>query len=134
MKYFRIVLLAFLAATAVILSSCKNTLDSSTGQADIVFPDSNVSYSRQVQPLFNLECNYSGCHDTQTAAGNLDLTNYFSLITATGVVMSKDTVHSILIQRIEGRGPIMPPAPISPLTPNQTKGLKTWVMEGLQYN
>jgi hypothetical protein len=134
MKYLYLIPAIALFALSLSLSSCKNTLDSPTGQSDIVFPDSNVSYSKQVQPLFNIECNYSGCHDSQTASGSLDLTDYFSLINAPGVVIAKDTVHSILIQRIEGKGPTMPPSPASPLTPNQIKGLKTWVMEGLKYN
>jgi hypothetical protein len=134
MKFIPLFALVLVAALSLSLQACKNTLDSATGQSSIVFPSSNVSYSKQVQPLFNITCTYSGCHDDGTQAGGLSLTNYFSLISTPGVVVPKDTTHSILIQRIEGLGPIMPPPPFSPLNANQIQGIKTWVIEGAKYN
>ncbi len=133
MKYLYILAVGSIVALTVVFSSCKNVLGPS-GQADIVFPASNVSYTKQVLPLFSLDCAYSGCHDDQTAAGNLDLTTYNGLISATGVVIAQDTVHSILVQVIEGKGYIMPPPPAPLLNNNQIQGLKTWIMEGLKYN
>ena len=133
MKYLYLLTIGTIIALTVVLSSCKNVLGPS-GQADIVFPASNVSYTKEVLPLFSLDCAYSGCHDDQTAAGNLDLTTYNGLISAPGVVIAKDTVHSILIQVIEGRGYTMPPPPALLLNSNQIQGLKTWIMEGLKYN
>ena len=134
MKFIPLFALVLVAALSLSFQACKNTLDSATGQSSIVFPLSNVSYSKQVQPLFNISCTYSGCHDDGTQAGGLSLTNYFSLISAPGVVVPKDTTHSILIQRIEGLGPIMPPPPFPPLNANQIQGIRTWVIEGAKYN
>lgn len=131
MKRNLIILVASVAIVSIAMSSCKNTINTPIG--DIVFPASNVSYSQQVQPLFNLGCDYLGCHDDETMAGNLSLTNYISATTAPGVIRPRDTTSSILIQRIEGKGPIMPPA-ASPLNQNQIKGLKTWIMEGAKNN
>ena len=133
MKYFYLLTVVAIVTLAAIFSSCKNVVGPA-GQADIVFPASNVSYTKQVLPLFSLDCAYSGCHDDQTAAGNLDLTTYNGLISTPGVVIAKDTVHSLLIQVVEGKGYIMPPPPAPLLNSNQIQGLKTWIMEGLKYN
>ncbi len=70
-----IVLIPFLSLA---LSACKNTL--TPGIDQIVFPTSGtVSYKTYVQPLFNVACNYSGCHDAADAEGGLDLTSYISM-------------------------------------------------------
>ena len=135
MKFLPLLVIVSVTVLSLALPACKNTLSSSTGQTDIVFPDSNISYIRYVQPLFNLKCNFSGCHDDGTQAGGLSLTNYFSAISVPGVIVPKDTAHSILVQRITGAiQPMMPPPPSSPLTQNQIQGLKKWIAEGAKYN
>jgi hypothetical protein len=132
MKSIPVTMVALVAASFA-LSSCKNTINTPLG--DIVFPADSISYSRQVQPLFNVGCNYSGCHDDQTRAGNLSLTNYIDATTdQPGVVIAGNPSGSILIQRIKGTGPIMPPLPYSPLSQNQIQGLTTWIKEGAHLN
>jgi hypothetical protein len=133
-KYLSLIILLAIIAVSLEVSSCKNVLGPTSGQSTIVFPDSNVSYYRQVLPLFEESCDYSGCHDDGTQAGGLSLTNYAGLFTVAGVLTPKDTVHSILVQRIQGIGPIMPPPPLSALNSNQIQGIKTWVMEGAPAN
>ncbi len=124
----------------LVFSSCKNVLGPSSS-TPIVFPASNVSYTKQVQPLFDQKCNVPGCHDSQTQAGNppLDLSDqngYTSLITTPGIVVHGDTLDSELIESVEGRMPLMPPplSGISALNQNQINGLKTWIMEGAKLN
>ena len=116
------------------LPGCKNTL--TPGTSNIVFPASGtVSYNKYVQPFFNVDCNYSGCHDAADAAGGVDLSSYIAMESSFPIpVRAKDTTNSILIQRIENKGPIMPPAPFSPLNQNQIQGLKAWIMQGAQNN
>lgn len=134
MKFISVITLVGVATLALSLQSCKNSLLTATSASSIVFPATNVSYSKQIQPLFNISCSYSGCHDDQSQAGGLSLTSYFNMISVPGVVIAKDTTHSILIQRVEGEGPIMPPAGFSRLNANQIDGLKTWIMEGAKFN
>lgn len=133
-KYLYLIGLAVFLATSITVSSCKNTLGPTTGQNDIVFPSSNVSFYKQVLPLFDVSCDYSGCHDDQTQAGNLALTSYAGVISAVGVVIPKDTLHSLLFQRIKGINGIMPPPPASPLNSNQINGIKQWILEGAPAN
>jgi len=133
MKIIAIITFISIAGLSAIVSSCKNTINSPIG--DIVFPASGVSYSKQVQPLFNVGCIYSGCHDDQTRASNLSLTNYIDATTdQSGVIIAGNPTSSILIQRVKGTGPIMPPPPYSPLNQNQIQGLTTWIKEGAKDN
>lgn len=129
-----LVIFAAVIAGSLELSSCKNVLGPPSGQNDIVFPDSNVSFHKQVLPLFEVSCDYSGCHDAATQSGGLDLTTYSGLFNVAGVLNVRDTLHSLLVQRIEGKGPIMPPPPLSPLNSNQIRGIKIWIMEGAPAN
>ena len=133
MKTISALALISVAVLSFALSSCKNTVNTPIG--DIKFPPSNVSYSRQVQPLFNVGCIYYGCHDDGTRAGNLSLTNYNDATTdVSGVVIPGNPTNSILIQRIKGQTGVMPPPPASPLNQNQIQGLTTWVKEGAKLN
>jgi len=99
----------------------------------IIFPASNVSYSAQVQPLFNQACNYSGCHDASTTG--LNLTSYgTAVLTIPGIVVAGDPDHSVLVLRIQGSvGARMPPGSF-PLNQNQINGIRTWVHEGAKNN
>ena len=116
---------------AALLSSCD---DDGVGPGDdIVFPDSDVSYSAHVQPYFNLRCANYGCHEDQTRAGNLSLTSYTRLIERPGVVTPGNAQSSLLMQKIDGRLPHPIDVPIL-INENQLKGIETWINEGAQQN
>ena len=115
---------------ACIIASCKsdNTVSSLD---DIVFPDKNISYYRSIQPLFNIACTNSGCHDTKSFAGNLDLTSYSGIRQRFyDVVIVRDTTMSHLVWRIDAKFGFMPMPPTRLLTLNQRRGLKQWILEG----
>ena len=134
MKKILLITIAGISALPFVVSACKNTLTPGINQ--IVFPTSGtVSYNKYVQPLYNIACNYSGCHDAADAAGGLGLSSYIAMESSFPIpVRAKDTTNSVLFQRIEGKGPIMPPAPFPTLNQNQIQGIKAWIMQGAQYN
>jgi hypothetical protein len=111
-----------------ILSSCKDTSNSVSSLGDIVFPATNISYEKLVQPLFNIGCATTSCHDSQNT--KLNLTFYGSWVQDPGVIVAKDTSDSRLVWCIEARpgSPPMPPA--KALSENQIRGLTQWVLEG----
>jgi hypothetical protein len=115
--------------------SCKDEI-SDNGGADIVFPNTNVSYGNHVEPLFYRTCAYSPCHSEETMADGLSLETYQSAISSKpGVIVPLDTANSRLIWRVEGtHGLIRMPYDRSPLTANQIKGLRTWILEGARNN
>jgi hypothetical protein len=118
------------------IMSCKDE-GTSTGTGDIVFPDSNISYGRHVQPLFDRGCAFSGCHgaDTYPERG-YSLDTYQNARARAGVIIPYDPSGSLLIQAVEGRAPNvrkMPPN-TTPLNQNQINGLRRWILEGAVNN
>lgn len=126
----------FVAAAAMLvgISACKDK-SNPLGPSDIVFPFSNVSYSAQVQPLFNQACAFTGCHNSTDRAGTLDLTSYGSLVGTPGVVLPGKADVSTLWLRVAGASglPRMPPG-ATPLNDNQINGIRTWIVEGAKDN
>ncbi len=100
-----------------------------------VIPDSNVSYSRDIQPVFNLKCTNAGCHEDAARAGGISLTSCANTTADPSVVFPGVPDNSRLIWAIEGIGNYpMPPVGYPPLTANQIKGIRTWISEGAECN
>jgi hypothetical protein len=129
------VLAGFLIAAAG--WSCKGTAPTGPGgsPSTIVFPDHAISYSNQVQPLFDQACNFSGCHDNGSHQSALVLTGYGeAVLTLPGVVVAGKPDASTLVLRIQGSvGARMPPGAY-PLNQNQVNGIRTWIAEGAKNN
>ncbi len=129
---YEIALLGCALIVLICLASCRDTSNPITN--DIVFPDSNVSYYRQVQPLFYNACATAACHDRATDENkHLDLTYYQGLKNGDfPIVYARDTTTSILVWCIEWRDiPNVYPMPrTKQLSQNQIKGIKRWIMEG----
>jgi hypothetical protein len=134
----RILIMA--GALVTLAAGCKNDtvgpgIDGSP--SDIVFPVSNISYSRYVQPLFNQACAIGGCHDAGQNQSDLHLTSYGDVvlsINATGVVIPYKPDASTLVLRIQGSvGARMPPGAF-PLNSNQINGIRAWIVEGAKNN
>ena len=131
-----------LAAAGFVLAAlaglaCKGSAPTGPGgsPSTIVFPVNGVSYSAQVQPLFNQACNASGCHDNGTTTTTLVLTSYgLAVLTVPGVVVTGKPDASTLVLRIQGSvGARMPPGAY-PLNQNQINGIRTWIVEGAKDN
>jgi mono/diheme cytochrome c family protein len=110
--------------------------DTTTNIDDKVIPDSNVSYSLHIQPVFNAKC--INCHGAGRTDAGLDLTTYSGTIANPDIVFPKVPDNSKLVWSIEGNPAVSPMPPIdSPypaLTQNQINGVKTWIAEGANNN
>jgi hypothetical protein len=130
-------LLAGVLAAVVTGWSCKGSAPSGPGgsPSTIVFPDHGISYSSQVQPLFDQACNFAGCHDNGAHQSALVLTGYgLAVLTLPGVVVAGKPDASTLVLRIQGSvGARMPPGSY-PLNQNQINGIRTWIVEGAKDN
>ncbi len=113
--------------------SCK---DQVTGPdlGQVVFPDSNISYRGQVQPLFDRGCGgqNNACHGPETIADHqYALDNYNDATHRVGIIVRGNPDGSLLNQTIEKKvSPAMPPANAPQLTQNQITGMRKWVAEG----
>ena len=127
-----------LASFALIVWSswvCKDSVtDDSIGE--IVFPDSNVSYGKQVEPLFLRACGIPGCHDRETMAAGVSFETYQDALSKPLIIIPRDTANSILVWTLERKNgkPLMPPSYRPQLTLNQKEGLKRWIFEGAKNN
>ncbi len=124
---------AFVLAGA--LWSCKDDITGG-GIIDIIFPDSNISYGKQVQPLFDRGCAFTGCHGPDTFADrNFSLDSYQNALNRPGIIVPYDPEGSLLILKIEGRAPgARMPLNRDTLTANQIRGLRKWISEGARTN
>ncbi len=123
----------FFLLPLVFYFGCK---DSTTSIDDTQIPSSNVSYSKHIQPIFNIKC--VNCHGVGTTEAGLDLTTWSGTIADPSVVVPTEPDNSKLVWTIEGRPgfPPMPPvgSPYKALTLNQVQGVKTWIAEGAKNN
>jgi hypothetical protein len=131
--YAAFLILIFSIICASFIYSCKDE-NNKAFTSDIVFPDSSVSFSNHVEPLFMQTCVATGCHGRNQTAANLNLEDdmWHSLMNTPGLVVPKHSDNSTLVQHLEGKLPLMPPR--QPLKTNQVTGVKKWIDEGALYN
>ena len=94
-----------------------------------------MSFSKQVQPLFQQTCAAAGCHGGSQPAANLNLQFdvWHSLINyLPPLVLVNNGSKSSLYIDIAGNPPLMPPN--KRLTQNQIDGVKKWIDEGAKNN
>ncbi|MDP3149380.1 MAG: c-type cytochrome domain-containing protein [Ignavibacteria bacterium] len=122
---------------SVILVSFAGCKDTVTNQQvdDAIIPASGVSFGKHIQPIFNVKCNSSQCHNDETKAGGLSLTSWTNAFNA-GVINESDTTTSRLVWAIKGQSgsSSMPPFGYPGLTQNQINGIITWIKEGAKNN
>jgi hypothetical protein len=128
---FRAILVVSVVISFAGVWSCGNQI---TDPAQIVMPASNVSFERNILPLFNLTCNGSGCHSTDTRAGGVALTSYFEVVfNRPGLVVAGKPEQSLLAQimdlAVAGR-PLHIQSFQNRITQNHITGVKTWIREG----
>ncbi|HTP14131.1 MAG TPA: hypothetical protein VMM37_10900 [Bacteroidota bacterium] len=124
----------FVIAAVLIVPSCK---DQTSQTSNLVLPDSNLSFSHDIEPLFAQTCLGSQCHSGTSPARGLDLTppSYQSLMYHNPtLVVGGAPNNSLLVQRLDGTFPPIMPSNQSPLTANQIKGVRQWIKEGAKNN
>jgi len=117
-------------------NSCEDAVTEPDQPINIVFPDSLISYSQHVEPLFQQGCALSACHGSASQGGlNLDAPSYSKLINhQPRLVVAMEADNSLLVQRLDGR--VQPRMPLNrtPLNENQINGIKKWINEGAANN
>ena len=132
-KIFDAILILLLFLLVIVFISCDDTITNSDID-DIKIPSNDVSFAEYIQPVFNVKCTSSGCHDNESMAGGYGLTTWSSAVIP-GIVDPFNIETSRIVWRIDGLGfPIMPPPTKGYLTENQREGIKTWIREGAKNN
>ncbi len=135
MKNIAPILFLIIFALVIFYSGCKDTITAQDLDQKVI-PDKNVSYQEYIQPIFNVKCSSSACHDDSHRAGGLSLTSWSNVTADASIVFPGEPQNSKLVWSIEGLSATtpMPPAGYPPLTTNQINGIKTWIAEGAKNN
>ena len=100
-------------------------------------PPAKLRYNRDIRPILAENC--FSCHGPDSAARKADLrldraADATTLRHGSAPLAKGKPEASLVIQRIKGKGPIMPPASThKTLTPKQIATLTRWVKEGAEY-
>ena len=118
------------------MSGCKDSI-TATDIDSRVMPKSNISFNVDLEPVFQLKCNGSGCHADGSRAGGLSLTSCVNAKSDPGAISPGSSKTSKIVWAIEGQAGIQPMPPegvAKPFTAEQDRGLKTWIDEGAKCN
>jgi hypothetical protein len=128
MKYF---ILSAITLVIIISQSCDDTLTSSEID-NLVMPDSNVSYSAHIAPVFEVKC--VPCHNSQRSEAGIDLSSWVNATRDPSIIFPGSDSTSILVFSIERFPPYAPMPPNEWLKRNHINGVRTWIREGAQNN
>ncbi len=133
-----------------VLAFCSK--NSTNNDDKFVFPDKNISFYKNVEPLFQVRCGLeSGCHSPADQPTSTNRLTYAILTTkallldfrlsSTGEKLIDLNIHKkhpeiapLYLMLSQGyprqREDLMPPIPREPLNANQLNGIKEWIREG----
>ncbi len=130
-NYYKYYFVLVAASLILFAQSCDDSLTSSDVDK-IVMPDSNVSYSRHIAPVFEVKC--VQCHNSSRKEAGLDLSSWLGATSDPSIIARGSDSTSILVWAIEG----FPPYPVMPppgrMQENHIQGIRTWIREGALNN
>jgi hypothetical protein len=132
MLYGNRVNLRIISFSAILISLFLLSCTDMGSEPEINPPLEQVSYSNDVQPIFNNNCAGSQCHIGGTASG-LSLVSYSTLMQgglSGPVVIPGEPDSSKIVQRLEGT--IQPQMPFqrAPLSQAEIQLIRDWIAQG----
>jgi hypothetical protein len=125
-----------LIASLLVIASCKNGMVN-----DVTDPVEDVSYTADIQSIFNGTCAGAGCHIGSSQSG-VNLSSYDQVMNSTGHLYEREIVQagepgdSPLVDKIEPNpqhGERMPFGR-DPLNNRQIQEIRVWIEEGARDN
>ena len=129
--YKKYLILIITTSTIIISQSCDDTI-TSTEIDNLVMPDSNVSYSKHIAPVFEVKC--VPCHNASRTEAGLDLSSWVNATRDPSIIFPGSDSTSILVWTIERIPPYPPMPPSEWLKRNHINGIRTWIREGALNN
>lgn len=103
----------------------------STGDSDTTSVVT-ISYAKDIQPILDQNCAYSGCHNSATKADGYDFSSYS---TTKKAVSAGNATNSKLYKVINSTGNSrMPPSPLTRLGSTEITMIATWINDGAVNN
>lgn len=114
------------------------SVDSGTSATtNVVLVSTGGSFSRNVLPVFTVNCAISGCHDDNSAAASLRLNSFQNVHKGSksgAVIYPYDSSTSKLIKRIKGTETPRMPKDRSTLSTSDQSLLANWISGGARNN
>ena len=132
MKSKRLIQVTAIIYVFSLLSACYN---------DAVIPElpedpgdlpQDVSFSGDVIPIFDADCNVSGCHSSGGIDPDLTSANAYSELISGGYINVDDPVNSELYQWMKGNRSI--PMPVSGSVASYNATVLAWITQGAENN
>ena len=135
---------------AILVSGCGSGRTITTGVGPSISPPDGsaggtptIDFETQVQPIFDRNCAFSGCHASDTASGGLVLDaglSYANLVNVESTEVAPDlrvapgnSAASYLIEKLtraQPRGGLQMPLGAGPLPDNEIAVIRMWIDEG----
>jgi len=99
-------------------------------------PVTPISFSSDIQPIFNTDCNKSGCHDGNNYDPNLTAGNSYDALFNTGDIDTTNAANSKIYIRITyptSNSKFMPKGG-SPLANSEISKILGWIQQGAKNN
>ncbi len=114
---------------AVMFSGCYyDTVISDT----TIYSGEDVTFSGDIIPIFNADCNTSGCHDLGGIPPDLSPANAYDALFDGDYINVEDPVQSELYQWVNNNRNT--PMPISGTDPNTVSKILSWIDQGALNN
>lgn len=106
-------------------------------------PNRNVSYSQDIQPIFNGNCALSGCHTSSTQESGVNLTSYDNALGSVGVQYGTEIIepgepeNSPIVDKISNDNPEngeRMPFERGPLSQANIDSIVAWIDDGAPDN
>ncbi|MDD3000310.1 MAG: carboxypeptidase regulatory-like domain-containing protein [Candidatus Riflebacteria bacterium] len=104
---------------------------------NIVLVSTGGSFSRNILPIFTVNCAISGCHNDSAAAGKLRLNSYSAVMTggkSGAVIYPFDSSTSRLVKRIKGTETPKMPLDRASLSTSDQGLISNWIAGGARNN
>lgn len=120
--------MAFLFAASFGLTGCEKDYVY-IPKLDVTTP---VSYSADIQPIWNTSCTGGPCHDVGSMDPDLTAANSYNALMTGGYVDTVNAASSILYVRMTDSNDPMPPGGV--LTATETNKVLAWIEQGAKNN
>ncbi|MCX6183012.1 MAG: hypothetical protein NT150_13920 [Bacteroidetes bacterium] len=124
------------SVSSIIFFSCTKTVidDNNNSKTDVCSTPDTISFSKNIQPIFNKSCSNLGCHSGNNPPGGLNLENTKSLnsLKGGGYINLGDPKSSIVYASMTSNTAPMPTS--GKLDTCTTKLVLKWIQQGAKNN
>lgn len=136
--------LTIVCMAGLMMVSCGDSSTSPEPDPDPEPPEEprNVSYSEDIQPIFNTSCAVSGCHDSGTQESGVNLSSFDDAMSSEGIQYGESVINpgnpedSPLVDKIEANPEIGARMPYQrdPLSQANIDSIRAWIDDGAPDN